>query len=399
MKKSLALLLLASMLAFALVSCNQGTGAPASDKPTLKIGFIGPLTGDAAAYGRKMSQAASLAIEERNAATDAKFTVTLIKEDSQGKPELAVTAIDKLISTDKINGFIGEVFSSNSLAIEPKIDAAKITMISPSSTSPDLIGKTKFFFRTVADDATQSPILALYVANELKAKTVAILFTKNDYSQGLAQSFTKAFEAAGGKVVASESGVAGDKDFKTQLTKIKAAKPDVLFLPDYVAETAQILEQAAGLGIKAKVVSSDGFSNPDILTTAGKYAEGVIFTAAPDAKGDKTTTFLAAYKAKFGEDADDFSKNAYDGTNILIDAFYAAWATATDDQKKAGTIDLEAIRASVAATKAFAGVSGEVTFAADGNLIKNWAVKTVSEGKFKQTAVYKVDNNALVKVQ
>lgn len=401
MKKGILLLVVAALLSMVLVSCNQ---APASTgKVEFKIGFIGPLTGDAADYGRKMSQAAELALEERNAATDAAFKVTLVKEDSEGKADKAVTAIDKLISQDKITGFIGEVFSSSSLAIQPKIDAAKITMISPSSTSPDLIGKTPFFFRTVADDATQAPVLAQFVATELKAASVAILYTKNDYSQGLAQSFQAAFEAAGGKVVASESGQQGDKDFKTQLTKIKAANPEVLFLPNYVAEIAQILEQAAGLGISAKIVSADGFSNTDILKVAGKYAEGVFFTAAPDAKGDLTANFLAAYKAKFNEDADDFSKNAYDAANILVNALNTAWAAASEDQKKAGTLDLEAIRSAVAATAAYAGVSGEVTFAADGNLMKNWAIKTVANDgsalAFQQTGVYKIENGALVKVE
>jgi branched-chain amino acid transport system substrate-binding protein len=341
--------------------------------------------------------AAELAIAERNAAKDAKIKVALVKEDSEGNSAKGVAAIDKLISQDKITAFIGEVFSSISLAIEPKVDAAKITMISPSSTSPDLIGKTKYFFRTVADDATQADILGRFVATELKAAKAAILFTKNDYSQGLANAFTAVYEANGGKVVATESGQQGDKDFKTQLTKIKAANPDVIFLPNYVAELAQILEQAAGLGITARFVSADGFSNPSILTTAGKYAEKVLFTASPDAVGDKTAKFQEAYKAKYGEEADDFSKNAYDAANILIDAMTAVSATATDAEKAAGTLNLEAIQAAVAATKDYEGVSGKITFAPDGNLMKNWAIKTVEAGAFKQTAVYKVENNALVK--
>lgn len=393
---------LAVLLALTVVSC-EGKDTASSSKPEFKIGFIGPLTGDAADYGRKMSQAAELAISDKLAANDLPFTVSLVKEDSEGKADKAVTSIDKLISQDKISGFVGAVFSSSSLAILPKIDAAKISMISPSSTSPDLIGKTPYFFRTVADDATQAPVLALFVAQELQASKVAVLYTKNDYSQGLALSFQAAFEAVGGTIVASESGQQGDKDFKTQLTKIKATNPEVLFIPNYVPEIAQILEQAAGLGLNAKIVSADGFSNTDILTVAGKYAVGVYFTAAPDAKGDKTEKFQAAYKAKYGEEADDFSKNSYDGASILIDAFTSVWANTSADDQKAAKLDLDAVRAYVAATQAYPGVSGDVSFAPDGNLIKNWAIKTVTMNdnslQFEQTGVYKVVDGSLEKVE
>lgn len=398
MKKNLALAVLGALLALALVSCQGGAGS-ASGKPSVKIGFIGPLTGDYAKYGVNMSQAAALAIQEQNAVKDSPFDVVLVKEDSEGKPEKATAALEKLISVDKIDGLIGEVFSGASLAISPKAESEKLVMISASASHPDLTKGKKFTFRTTPSDGLQAEVFGRYVAQELKIKTVATLYIKNDYSQGLAAGFKAVYEAAGGKVVAEETGAEGDKDFKTQLTKIKAANPEAIFLPNYVAEIAQILEQASSLGLKVKILSADGFSNPEILTLAGKYAEGVIFSGAPVAQASaKATAFADAYKKAYSSDADDFSKNAYDATNILIDALKAAYAKADDAAKKSLTLDRDAIQAAVAATKDYDGVSGSVTFAG-GDVVKNIAINKVEGGKFVSIGDYKVVDGTLAKAQ
>jgi branched-chain amino acid transport system substrate-binding protein len=395
MKKVLFLLVAMGLFAGLFVSCNN---APAATE--LKVGFIGPLSGDYAKYGVTMSQAAQMAIDERNAAKQfGDVKITLVKEDSEGKPEKATAAFEKLASVDKISGLIGEVFSGASLAISPKAEAEKLVMISASASSADLTKGKKFTFRTTPSDGLQADVFGRYVAADLGIKTVATLYTKNDYSQALAASFKAVYETAGGKVVAEESGSEGDKDFKTQLTKIKAANPEALYLPNYVAEIAQILEQAASLGLKVKILSADGFSNPEILTLAGKYAEGVIFSGAPVAQAsEKATAFADAYKKAFNMDADDFAKNAYDATNILLDGLKAAYDKADDNGKKSLALDRDAVQASVAATKDFDGVSGKVTFDG-GDVVKNIAINKVEGGKFVAIGDYKVEAGALAKVQ
>ena len=134
--KKVSLFIVAALIALVAASCAN------SGPATAKIGFIGPLTGDYAKYGILMSQSAELAISERNAAGGIGGTkITLVKEDSEGKVDKATAAMEKLASVDKINGLVGEVFSSSSLAIAPRADAEKIVMISPSSTHPDLTSK------------------------------------------------------------------------------------------------------------------------------------------------------------------------------------------------------------------------------------------------------------------
>ncbi|HUX21835.1 MAG TPA: ABC transporter substrate-binding protein, partial [Spirochaetia bacterium] len=378
-----------------LGGCSKGA------EKTINIGFIGPLTGDAANYGKLMTQAIKIAVEERNAAGGVGgMKVNFIPEDSEGKVDKANAAMEKLASVDHVWGIVGAVFSSSSLAIAPKAQSEKIVMISPSSTHKDLTKVGNYIFRDVASDGLQADVFGRYVAEVMKVKTVATLYIKNDYSQGLAAGFKTAYEAAGGKVVSEETGLQGDKDFKTQLTKIKAANPEAIYLPNYVAEIEQCLDQMKQLGITAKVLSSDGFSNPEVLSVSGANANGVVFSGPEEsAKSAKTTAFEAAYRTKWGEDPDAFSLNSYDAANLIMDAVQAAYGKASDSDKKALKLDREAIRSAVAGTKDYPGVSGSITFASsNGDVIKNIGISTVDSQKFKQLSVYTVISGKLQKV-
>ncbi|MDA3835377.1 MAG: ABC transporter substrate-binding protein, partial [Spirochaetales bacterium] len=353
-----------------------------------------PMTGDAANYGKLMSQAVRLAAEERNAAGGvAGLNVDVIVEDSEGVPEKGQAAIEKLASVDKVNGIIGPVFSGVGMAIAPRAQAEKIIMISPSSTHADFPGIGNYIFRTVPSDGLQAAVAGAYFAQELGIKKLAVLYVKNDYSQGLYKAVAKIFEANGGKVVAVESALQGDKDFKTQLTRIRSANPDAIYLPNYVAEMAQILEQAASLGITAQFLSADGFSNPEIFELAEDYANGVIYTGPVEAEATPGSQgFEADYMDRWGVAPDSFSKNAYDGANLIMDAAEKVY-------KDTGSLATEDLRKLIAATEGYQGVSGEVTFAEDGNLIAVLGVFKVENRKPVQTGIYTVDAGKLVKLK
>lgn len=397
--KVLAMLGVAVLAVAMLASCGQKK-ASAPPSP-VKIGFIGPMTGDYANYGKLMTQAIKIAVEERNAKGGISgHNIELIAEDSEGKQEKAVAAMEKLASVDQILGLVGAVFSSSSLAIAPRAQQEKIVMISPSSTHPDLTNKGSFIFRDVVSDAVQAQVSAKYVAQVMGIKKVAILYTKNDYSQGLADGFKAQFEADGGTIVASQSGMQGDKDFKTQLTTIKAAKPDAIYMPDYVAEINQILQQAAQLGMtNVQMLSSDGFSNPEILQLAGKLANGVVYSGPELEKNPLQVSFEKKYQDKWGDKPDSFSLNSYDAANILFDAIQAVYDKATADQQKSLKLDRDAIRQYVANVKGYTGVSGEISFAPNGDAIKNQGILTVENQQYKQLGVYKIVDDKLVQVK
>ncbi len=382
----------------------SGSGEASSATKQVKIGFVGPLTGDYANYGKLMTQAIKIAVEERNAAGGIDgHPVTLVAEDSEGKQEKATAAMEKLASVDHVFGLVGAVFSTNSIAIAPRADAEKIVMISPSSTVGGLTNIGPYIFRDVLSDDLQAAVFAKYCYQNLNFRNIAILYTKNDYSQGLKNGFSKAFEAMGGKVVALESGLQGDKDFKTQLTNIKGANPDAIYLPNYVAEIAQILQQAKQLGINAKMLSADGFSNPEILDLAGELANGVVFSGPAEEQAGtanaKKTAFEQKYQTKWNEGPDSFSLNSYDAANILFDAISSAYQKASASNKASLNLSRDAIQQYVAAVKNYQGVSGEITFAPGGDAIKNVGISTVVDKKYSQLGVYTVRDDKLLQVQ
>ncbi len=394
--KKILVVLFSFMLLFTF-ACGKGTDTLKSGE-TVKIGFLGPMTGDAGNYGKLMSQAVKIAVEEQNEAGGIHgLNVELIIEDTEGKVEKGNPAIEKLVSVNKVFGIVGSVFSSVSLAVAPKAEASKTVMISPSSTHKDLPDKGKYIFRDVMSDALQAVVFAKYLAKVENIKTVAILYVKNDYSQGLAMDFKAQYEKEGGKVVAEETALQGDKDFKTQLTKLKGANAEALYIPNYVAEIAQILEQAKQLGVEAKIFSADGFSNPQIFELAGDLANGITFTQAAEQPASKTKRdFEAKYLKKYGERPDAFSLNAYDGARIILAAIAETAKKEGDESVK---IDRSAVQSAVAKTKDFDGASGKITFTSNGDLVVNIGVYVSENRQYKQIRTFTLDGDKLIEIK
>ncbi len=383
---NIAIFAMSLLSIFTNVACTQNA------KPKkITIGFIGSMTGDYANYGQLQSKALQLALDDfnKNEGGIADAAVELIIEDSQGKVEKGSIAAQKLINVDKISGLVGPVFSGVAIGIAPDFQNAKVPVISGSATTPDLTEIGDYIFRTVPSDGLQSAVLGPYIAQELGYMTMSIIFTNNDYSQSLAESVTKTYEKTGGKVLLSLGAPEGTKDFRTQLAQIKDIKPEAIFLPNYVAECAQIIKQMDEIGLDIPIISADGFSNTEIHSLIGKLANGVIFSASPSNESEKAISFRTAYNAEFGVDPDDFSTNIYDATTILLRAMKASY----NEQNK--MIDAEALRLNIQNTKNFAGVSGNIEFAVNGDVKKGIAIKSVIGGKFETIGLYTVESGQL----
>ncbi len=389
MKKSLFVLLaLVAVLAVPLFA--QGGGEAASPK----IGFIGPMTGDYANYGVLSNNSAMLAIEQFNAkgGIGGSIPVVLVTEDSEGGVEKGLSSIEKLSSSDHIVGLVGPVLTGVSFAVGERVQNEGIVMISPSATHADITNIGDYVFRTVVSDGLQGDVAGRYFHQELGYETIGVLYAKNDYSQGLFEGMTASFEAAGGKVSISESFNVGDKDFKTQLTKIRTANPQAIYIPNYTAEMAQILEQASQLGMKIPFLSCDGFSNPEIYDLAGDFTDGVIYVGPAKVKESPAfTEFVTIYTDKYGVGPDSFACNAYDGTNILLAAIDKVY-------KETKNFDRKAIRDAVADTKDFPGVTGTVNFAENGDLVAYQGLYKVNGTTPEYLGSYTVVNGKLVQV-
>ena len=373
MRKAIIMLLVALV---AVTGVYAGGAGESGNSDVYKIGFIGPLTGDNANYGIRCSNAARLAIDEINAdgGIDGKQLV-LIAENSEGTVEKALSSYEKLAYTDEVCAIIGPVFTGPALAVAQRCQEDGIVMISPSATHKDVTAQAitnadglNYVFRTVPSDALQSEVAGHYFYEVLGYRKLASLYAMNDYSQGLADGMAATFSALGGQIVASETCMVGDKDFRTQLTQIRSASPEAIYIPNYTVEDAQILEQAAQLGITVPFLSSDGFSDPEIYNLAGDFTDGVIYVGPAQAEASSILSdFQAAYSAAYDGDApDSFATNSYDATYII--------AAALDN---AGSADPKAVRDQVAATKDFLGANGTINFAANGDLVASQGVYEV----------------------
>ena len=389
MKKCL-FVLMAILLVLTPALFAQGSRDGASPK----VGFIGPMTGDYANYGVLSNNSAMFAIEQLNAkgGIAGKVPVTLVTEDSEGSVEKGLSSIEKLSSADRIVGLIGPVFTGVSFAVGERVQNEGIVMISPSATHADITDIGDYVFRTVVSDGLQGEVAGKFFREVLKYNTIGVLYAKNDYSQGLYEGMTASFEEAGGKVTIAESFNVGDKDFKTQLTRIRSARPEAIYIPNYTAEMAQILEQASQLGMRIPFLSCDGFSNPEIYNLAGAFTDGVIYVGPAKVQASPAfNKFVADYTAKFGVGPDSFAINAYDGTNILLAAMEKVY-------NQTGKFDRKAIRDAVAATKDFPGVSGVINFADNGDLIAYQGIYKVNRTTPEYLGTFTVVDGKLVQI-
>ena len=393
MRKAIALLL----VAFVCLAGVTAGGSGESPGDTYKIGFIGPLTGDNANYGIRCSNAARLAVNEINAAggVDGKM-LELIAEDSEGTVDKALAAYEKLAYMDEVCAIIGPVFTSPALAVAQRCQEDGIVMISPSATHKDVTAQPatnpdglNYVFRTVPSDALQSEVAGHYFYEILGYRKLASLYAMNDYSQGLALGMKETFEALGGQVVAEETCMVGDKDFRTQLTEIRAAGPEAVYIPNYTVEDALILEQASQLGVNVPFLSSDGFSDPEIYNLAPDFTDGVIYVGPAQAEASSILAdFQAAYSAAYdGDSPDSFATNSYDATYILAGAI-----------DRAGSADTTAIRNEVAATDDFQGANGTMNFAANGDLVASQGVYKVEGTTPVYVGAFQVVDGHIVQV-
>ena len=389
MKKTLvALFVILLAVSTLFVSCSKSEGSEEAD--TYKIGFIGPLTGDNANYGIRCRNASILAINEINAngGVGGK-TLELISEDSEGSVEKALASYEKLAYTDNVCAIIGPVFTSPALAVAQRAQEDGILMITPSATHKDITNVGDYIFRTVPSDSLQAEVAAHYFYEVLGYRNLAILYAVNDYSQGLADGVEEIFTSLGGTISAKETCMVGDKDFRTQLTEIRDVNPEAIYIPNYTVEDAQILEQAAQLGITAPFLSSDGFSDPEIYNLAGDYTDGVVYIGPAQAEASTALLdFQQAYRDAYnGDEADSFATNSYDAVNILAAAI-----------ERAGSADRTAIRDEFAATKDYQGANGTINFAENGDLVASQGVYDVDGTTPVYVGAFQVQSGSIVQV-
>jgi len=360
-----------------LMGCKKSAEETAADEKVIKVGEYASLTGSEAAFGQSSHKGTLLAIDDINAAGGVLGKpIKLIYEDNQSKSDETATVAHKLVSSDKVVALLGEVASGRSLIAAPICQQNQIPMISPSSTNPKVTAVGDYIFRVCFTDPFQGKLISDFAKRTLKASKVAVLTdVASAYSVGLADYFKEPFVANGGTIVAEQKYSGGDKDFKAQLTAIKAANPDAIFVPGYYNEAGLVVQQARQLGINVPLFGGDGWEAPELLQIAGKALESTYYSTHYSSENDSPVVqdFVKKFKAKFnGEVPDAMAALGYDSAMVLADAI-----------KRAGTTDGPKLRDAIAATKNYSGVTGITTIDASRNSPKAAVIITVKDGKFK----------------
>lgn len=382
MKKVALFLGLVLILSMLLSACGGGGG----QATTIKVGVVAELTGDIPAVGASCKNAAEMAVQQINDAGGLevggkKYTIELFIEDNAGKADQSASAAQKLITQQNVVAIVGPNASRYAIPASEIAESSKVVLISPWSTNPKttLNANTneskRYVFRAAFIDPFQGRVVAKFALDNLKAMKAAVLYdVASEYNKGIAEFFKATYEENGGTIVAFETYTTGDKDFSAQLTKIKDAGPEVIFLPNYYSEVPLQIQQAHRLGIDVPFLGSDSWGSTELITLCGADCEGYYFSThyAADAATPVATQFIEAYKTKYGSTPDDVAALTFDSFGLLWQALQAA-----------GKVDREAVRDALAKIPNFEGVTGNMSFTeGSGDPIKSAVILQVKGDKF-----------------
>ncbi|MDY7228160.1 ABC transporter substrate-binding protein [Hyalangium rubrum] len=347
--------------------------APVEEGPIV-IGSVGSLTGPQAPFGVPVLDGIQFAVDQVNAAGGVKGRKVEVRSyDSQGRLEDSVSAAQRLISKDRVLLILGDISSSGSLGIADVAQAAKVPMVTPSATHPDVTRKGDYIFRTCFIDAFQGLVMARFARDNLKLERVSILQDSRDsYSLGLSQAFAEAFTKLGGTIVSVESYSKGDTDLRSPLLAVKKMKPQALYIPGFYAEVGLIARQAQELGLKLPMLGGDGWDSDRLLELGGDALEGSYYSShyAQDNPSPEQKRFATAYQERSGHLPDVSVVLGYEATRVALAAM-----------ERAESLTGPAIRDALAKTKDVPVISGTLTLDAERNPVKPAVILRIHGGK------------------
>jgi branched-chain amino acid transport system substrate-binding protein len=358
-------------------SCSRpGENNATPDRTTIKIGHFGDLTGPTFNFGQSAINGVLMAASEVNHAGGINGRhIDVVIEDDKGSPEEAARLTAKLIDEDKVVAIIAGGTSGNSRAAAPKAQASHIPMVSPSSTDPAVTLTGNYIFRACFVDSFQGEVMANFAINTLKAQKAAILFDFNSpYSKGLSDYFKLSFARLGGTVVSEQTYTQGDSDFKGQLSTIRSAEPDVIYIPGYYGDVTLVAKQARMIGLTQPLLGADGWDAPELWQLGGDALNGAYITThySVDDPSPAIQTFVDLYKQRYGNLLPDaHAALAYDAARLLFDSI-----------ARTGSTDGDKLRDALAQTKNFEGVTGFISMDSDRNAVKPAVVLKLQDLKF-----------------
>ena len=300
--------------------------------------------------------------------------IDVVIEDDGGSPEAASQVTGKLIANHQVVAIIGAGTSGNSLAAAPKAQSAKVPLIAPSSTDPTVTQVGNYIFRACYIDAFQGEVMAKFAANALKARKAAVMLDFNSpYSRGLTNFFEYSFAKLDGHIVLKQSYKQGDADFRGQLSAIKAAEPDVIYIPGYYGDVALIAKQARQLGLTQPLLGADGWDAPELWALGGDALNGSFISNhySADDPAENIQTFVRNYQLRYHLTPDAHAALAYDALRFLAEAMLRAQ---TNEGPK--------LRDALAETKNFTGVTGIISMDRERNAVKPAVILKLLDARY-----------------
>ncbi|HAT03576.1 MAG TPA: hypothetical protein DCS29_02240 [Candidatus Magasanikbacteria bacterium] len=347
---------------------SGATETPAvKDTSPIKLGWLGPLTGDVSSVGTANREGTELAVKEINDAGGINGRkVEVVYEDGACDSKTASNAGNKLINVEKVTAIVGGLCSGETLANTTVAEENKVVMVAYGSTAPSLTTAGDYIFRVVPSDSYQGKYAANFVYSTLGKKKVAVLYAKTDYTEGIAQVFIDEYKKLGGEVVLTDTFLQTDRDLKTQLTKVKNSEAEALYFPTYTEAAVVGFKQMKELGLSISIIGPEGYADPKIVAAEGTH--DTMYTAPVSPENESfNNKFMAATKRT---DVPIYTTHAYDATKILLETI-----------KKVGT-DKEMIKNELYNVKNYQGVSGEITFDKNGDLATaNYEIMVIKNNK------------------
>lgn len=354
------------------IALSAAAASAAADP--VKIGFFMSITGRDASFGEASLNGARIAVDELNAAGGVLGRpIELVVEDDRSLAGESATAAKKLISRDRVVALVGECSSARTLEAAAVAQASGIPLVAPASTSPRVTQVGDAVFRVCFIDSFQGEVMATFARRRLGLKSAALLVDSTaPYSVGLADYFARTFTALGGAIVASQKYSGTDTDFRAQLTAIRAARPDALFLPGYYVAAGLVARQARDLGLSATLLGGDGFEAPQLLEIGGEALEGAYYSThfSVENTGPLARGFVERFRTRFGAAPNGLAALTYDAIRLVADAI-----------GRAGTTERGALRLALAGTRDFPGATGLTTINALRDADKDAAIITVRNGR------------------
>ncbi|MBH46852.1 MAG: ethanolamine utilization protein EutJ [Halobacteriovorax sp.] len=361
-------ILIALLLTAGCQDKKADSAAAQKSENEITIGAVFAMTGPIASYGQESVNGIKMALEEVNQTPINGKTLKVLVEDNKGEPVESANAVRKLIDINKVDLILGSVASSNTLASAPIAQAAKVPLLTPASTNEKVTMTGDFIFRTCFTDNFQGVVMAKFAFTTLtKRKAAIIVDNSSDYSKGLQKVFKEEFNRLGGAVIQDNfTYTQKDTDFRSLLTKVKRADPDVIFLPGYYSEVGLILKQARSMGMEMPILGGDGWDSPKLQELAGPQGiKGNYISShfSPDDVDPRVQKFVKDYMARYNEKPGAMAALGYDAVLVIADAL-----------KRAGSADSASLQKALANTVGFEGVTGAITIDANRNAQKSAVV-------------------------